>query len=96
MKAKKRLSPYHDHINHWDVPEGKIGTKATGKSDKGKNEIYWEAQDKKIYIVCPQCRTILHIPDWIICGDGEITCMVCTKCRVDYSYTLIGWEKPKT
>jgi hypothetical protein len=91
--SKRRQSPYYNTIYHWDVLQGKIGTKVGSGPDKGMNEIYWEVQDGKIYIVCPHCRKILHIPDWLI-QNGEITCMLCTQCKADYSYTLEGWKKP--
>lgn len=94
MPAKRRESPYHSHIWHWDVPRGKIGAKHKRGKDTGKKRIVWEISDGAIYLVCPHCRKIAHIPTGLVYG-GEITCMVCPICRVDYSYTLKGLKKKR-
>ena len=87
MSAKMRQSPYHDHIYHWDVTEGEVGTKA--RRGGKKNQIVWGLSDGETYLVCPHCRKIMHVPEKFIYGS-EITCLVCPICHVDYSYTLKG------
>jgi hypothetical protein len=92
-----RASPYWHHIQHWDVEKGTIGQKDKSR----KLETFWQRQYGRIYLVCPHCRKILRVPKGFMNPDpdrrDDITCMVCTRCRVDYSYTLIGFaRKPKT
>ena len=94
MSITRNPRPYWNHIAHYDVTQGEIGAKQDGKL-----EILWQLNDGRLFLVCPNCVKIQDVPtEFVMAGNfsGVISCMCCTYCRADYSYTLVGWRESKT